>query len=266
MRLNSQEVEATLVICSERPRVIESQISDLPMIGNYRLLPRDTKEIHDLYFDTIDHALKTQNLALRIRKIGATRWITMKGHSQPTGFEGLVDRSEIEVRWSQSSLRRVIQELEDRRIGISHRGRDFDYAHPLEVLQSYGLKIIQDRKSHRKIRNIVKMEERDLILAELAIDFVIYRFNSQEIRHHEVEIEVKQKSGFKGIKTIIEHLISMYHPSLRRWGHSKLATGKAVEEMMYVGELEGLLDTDKHLKPAAYDKIDEYLKYRINSF
>jgi hypothetical protein len=171
-----------------------------------------------------------------------------------------VDRLEIEVPWSKDALTRVVQELVDREINILQQRQDFDDAHPLDVMASLGLEPIQDRENHRRVRNIIKGAESSSVLAELAIDSVVYHFSGQEIWHHEIEIEGKAGGSSAVIKTVVESLIAMYGPALRRWGHGKLATGKAIEKMLSEGALEGLLDINNNLKPVAYDRIDDYLK------
>ncbi len=255
-----REIEAALIIWSEEPQIVASQIAGLAAIGNYRLLPQDPQIIHDLYLDTPDRALQTQELALRVREIGTMRWVTLKGPSQPTDWEGGVERLEIEVLWSKDALTRVVKELVNRGIKILPQRQDLDDVHPLDVMASLGLEPIQDRESHRRVRNIVKGEANDSVLAELAIDSVVYHFGGQEIRHHEVEVEAKEGGNSAVIKTVVESLVAMYGPALRRWGHSKLATGKAIERMLSEGALEGLLDINNNLKPVAYDRIDDYLK------
>lgn len=257
-----REIESTLIIWSENPQAIARQIASVASIANYRLLPQDSKTIHDFYFDTPDGALQTQMLALRIREIGRTHWLTLKGPSQPTDWEGGAERLEIEALWSTDALTRVAKELGDRGIKILQQRQDFDYAHPLDVMASLGLEVFQDRESHRKVRNIIRGEESNSVLAELAIDSVVYHLSGQEICHHEVEIEVKEENGSTVIKTVVESLVAMCGPALRRWDHSKLATGKAIEKLLSEGALEDLLDINNNLKPIAYDKIDDCLKRR----
>ena len=139
--------------------------------------------------------------------------------------------------------------------------QDFDRVHPLEVMTSLGLEVIQDRETHRQVRNIVFVgEESRSALAELAIDSVVYHFGDQQICHHEVEIEAKVEDGSTALKTVIESLVAMYGSALRRWDHGKLATGKAIEKLLSEGALEGLLDINNNLKPVAYDRVDDYLK------
>lgn len=256
-----QESEATLIIWSENPQAVARRIAGLTSIASYRLLPRGSMAIHDVYFDTLDHALQTQELALRVREIGAAHWITLKGQSQPSGWGG-VNRFEIEVPWSQDALTRVVKELAGRRIKTLQQRQDFDRAQPLEVVASLGLEVIQDRETHRQVRDIVSAgEESSSVLAELAIDSVVYHLSDQQIYHHEVEIEAKAEDVSAVFDAVIETLVTTYGPALRRWDHSKLITGKVIEKMLGEGSLQGLLDANNNLKPAAYDRIDDYLKH-----
>jgi len=86
----AREIEATLIICSAEPEVIAREIAGLSSIENYRLLPQDSKEIHDRYFDTVDRTLESRKLALRVRQIGGRSWITLKGPSQASGWDGVI--------------------------------------------------------------------------------------------------------------------------------------------------------------------------------
>lgn len=255
---HASEIEVTFIIWLENARGVARQIADLTRIGNYQLLPQDSKSIHDLYFDSPDRNLRNKKLALRVREIDATRWITLKGPSQPTGWGG-VERLEIEAPWSLDALNRVLKELTARRVKLPGQNQELDSIHPLDVMTSLGLKVVQDRKTHRRVRNIVTIEGGPL-LAELAIDSVVYHFRDQEIYHHEVEIEAKVRDGSTVLKAVIGSLGGMYGPVLRRWDHSKLATGMAIERLLSEVGPQGLLDIDNHLKPAAYDKIHDWLK------
>jgi inorganic triphosphatase YgiF len=258
MSSNSEEIEATLIIRSENPQAVVSQIAGLTSIGNYRLLPQDPKTIHDLYFDTPNGALRTHELALRVRAIGAAHWITLKGPSRPTDWGGM-ERLEIEAPWSRDTLTNVVRELANRGIELMEKRQGFDRAHPLEVMSGLGLIVIQDRETHRQIRNIVSVgAERSAVLAELAIDYVVYHFSDRQIGHHEVEIEAKAKGGSTASKTVIENLVATYGPALRRWDHGKLATGRAIERMLRERALQGLVDANDNLKPGAYDLMSLY--------
>jgi len=242
--------------------VLAGKIARLTSIADYRLFPQDPQTIHDIYFDRQEGELQTKKLALRIREVGETHWIALKGPSQPTDVG--VRRLEIEEPWSREALTSVIKELVDRRIEVP-QPRDFDPEHPLDVVDNLGLEIIQDRQTHRQVRHIIfREEDRTRLLAELAIDSVVYHIDNQAVRHYEVEIEAKiRHEGPTVIKTTIESLVRMYGPALRRWKHSKLATGKAIERLLHEGALKGLLNTRNNLKPAAYDMIDSRIKQNL---
>jgi inorganic triphosphatase YgiF len=261
MKSGSQdrEIEATLVIRSEKAQIVANEIANLDSIGDYRLLPQNPEKIHDLYFDIPSRALQKQKLALRVRGIGTDRWIALKGPSQATDWGG-VDRLEIELPWSEDTLDRILKELIDRGIRISQQHQDSDNAHPLDVMASLGLQVIQDREDRREIRNIVRAGERNgPVLAEMVIDRVVYHLSGREILHHEIEIEAKEGDAIV-IDDVAEGLLAMYEPALRRWDHGKLATGKAIEKMLTEGILENLLDTNNNLKPVAYDTIGDYIR------
>ncbi len=259
------EIEATLIICSKDPQGIAKQIADLTSIRTYRLLPQDSKTIHDLYFDTPELALKARNLSLRIREIGKKSWVTLKGQSQRTGC-GTVKRMEIEEPWSESALTRIVRELTDSNIQIPYKFNDLHRDNPLDFMLSIGLELLQERETQRELRNIIRSETRSLILAEMAIDSVAYNLKELPVWHYEVEIEAKvREEASQVLQTVIENLIAMFGAMLRSWDHSKLATGKAIEKLLAEGALEGLIDVHNNLEPVAYDKIDEYLKRRKNS-
>jgi inorganic triphosphatase YgiF len=255
-----RELEATLIILSNHPQTVAQHIAVLTSVANYRLLPQLSQPIRDLYLDTPHEALQAKRIALRLRGLRGKHWITLKGPSQPAEGGG-VERLEIESLWSQDSLAKVVQELLGEGIEMPRQSTDFDLLDPLNSVASLGLQIIQDRETHRQVRNIVPMSaERKPVLAELTIDAVTYHFGDQQIHHHELEIEAKVRDGSTVLRSVTESLISRYGPVLRRWDHGKLATGKGIEQLLREGALEGFLDRHNHLKPVAYDILDDDLK------
>jgi inorganic triphosphatase YgiF len=257
---NYQELEAKVIICSENPQLVAQDIARLISIADHQLLPQGPETIHDWYFDTLEGALHAQKLALRVREIGANRWITLKGPSQQTDWGG-VRRLEIEEPWSQDALTKVIKQLMDRKIKVLKQYNDFDRTDPLDVMTSQGFKVIQDRENYRQVRNVVvKGQEDGPVPAEMVIDSVAYRIRDQKIFHYEVEIEAKLKAGTEVLKTAIANLVEMFAPALRKWNYGKLITGKTIEKLISEGALEGLIDLNNNLKPAAYDKISGYLE------
>jgi hypothetical protein len=79
------------------------------------------------------------------------------------------------------------------------------------------------------------------------------------VRFHEVEIEVLADAGASIATQITDALMERFAPVLRRWPHSKLATGLAAEGLQAAGRLESLLLADGSLGPAALDAIDTWL-------
>ena len=126
-----------------------------------------------------------------------------------------------------------------------------------------GLEVIQDRKTNRQVRHILPQDKSDTtVLAELAVDAVAFHFGKKVVRLHEIEIESKTKGRNAGLGILVKKLKSMYKPALKTW-ESKLATGNAIGELLVKGEIQELLTKDKSLKPAAYDKIDRYLRNEL---
>ena len=57
-----------------------------------------------------------------------------------------------------------------------------------------GLNLIQDRKAHRQARDIVSQQDGP-VLAESAINSVVYCLGDREVCHYEVEVEAKGTDG-----------------------------------------------------------------------
>ena len=256
----AMEIEATLMVYSPEPQVILSQISALTSVAVYELLPAGIRLIRDSYLDTGDDALQAGRLALRVREIDSTYLLTLKGPGHTTDSLG-VAREEIEEEWSLDAFSQVMSELADRGISIRKPNQKSERADPLEVAGSAGFKVVQERETRREIRNLVlsgdKAEE---ILAELAIDSVVYRFMDREFRLHEVEVELKGKGDGAVLRDVVQGLRSMWEHELRDWPHSKLATGKAIEQLLESGELQGMIDKHDHLHREAYNQIDDFLR------
>jgi hypothetical protein len=259
-KVRGKEIEAALAISSENPAAVATEIKRLTSIADHQLVPQKPQAIHDVYFDTPDCALQTQKLALRVRQIGAARRIALKGPSRSPDSD-FVERVEIEEPWSKDALDSIADELLLQGITLPQPNEGTDYGDPLGVMPILGLEVVQRRETQRSVSNVVRSRRKCTpVLAELVIDRVEYHFADRSVRHYEVEIEAKTDDGSKVVKTVIKRLPKMYKRELRRWNWGKLVTGKAVEELLSDGVLEGLLDVDRNLRPPAYDKIREFLE------
>lgn len=246
MNRSTRERETVLVVGSDAPEGVVRHIAGLTSIGNYRLLPRPSRSIHDLYYDA--------PIGFRLRQCNGKFWLCLKGPSRRTAGGG-VERREMEVRWSKSGLATISTELKNRGIDLGLPA-EVNYDRPFAVLKRLGLKVIQDRENRRIIRNIVRAgDKKRSVRAELAIDSVVYHFSKQNVRLYEVEIESKSKAGTAVATAVAKTLVKRFRPLLRPWPHGKLVTGLAIERLLAAGALEGLVDAGGTLLPAAWDKI-----------
>lgn len=245
-----EEIEATLLVQSEAPEDLTAEISQLEKIGSWRVQKQPSLAIHDRYFDTADARLQQQRLSLRFRQINHESKLTLKGGGEETDW-GALRRTEIESPWSLEALRNVLREIE----GFESADiTGLPESDPVAALQKLGLKIIQERKTDRTVRNI--LGSHDTLLAELALDRVTYQFGQRQILHHEIEVEARG-GNVDAVRKIVESLKSLDDMKLRPWAYSKLATGKAIEELI---SSQAFDLTGPGLSPELYDKVEEYLK------
>lgn len=253
----ARETEIALAICVDDAARIAKKIAARRALGAYRVEPQKTQKIRDLYFDTRDHALQKQRLALRIRDLDGDALITLKGPSRANA-DGVPERLEIEARWSRAALTRLLRELDARGIAIKISPRDFARADPRATLARLGCRVIQDRTTRRQIRHIVPRDApRKIVDAELAIDAVTYRFGKQRVHLREIEIEAKRVEARVG--EMARQLATEFAPALRVW-YGKLTTGRAIQVLLEQGALQDLLDAKNNLTPRAYDRISRYLQ------
>lgn len=256
----AHEQEVTLVICSEKPEDLEEELEGLTNILGYHLSEEFSQLIDDEYLDSRDGTLAAANWALRIRRVQSGYWITLKGPSRFTEWEGL-ERVEMEVPWSNEGLAKVLLELGQlESIALAGSG-DFDPANPADTMKSLGFRIIQKRRLRRRGKAVSEQKGSPEI-AELAIDDVTYQFAAGEILHNEVEIETKAAGGARVVKELAKELLSRYEPELQRWPYGKLATGRAIEQLLVAGKLTDSMNGNR-LKAPAYTIIAEFLSRRV---
>jgi hypothetical protein len=254
-----REEEVTLVVCSENARAILEEIAALTVIGNFRLYPGDTLNVHDRYFDTADKSLWDRRVVLRLRQIESKRWITFKGPSR-TDEEGFASRLEVEAEWSDQALTETLNQLAKSGIELPRKANAGDRSDPLDLFNALGLVVVQDRETLRRVRDVVPLaDDGALAAAQLVIDSVSYRFHEKDVRHSEVEIEALTSDGVRVLKTVAESLRDRFGVALRRWNHSKLATGWAIENLWHDLDMAGCIK-DGRLLPAAYEHIDRFLR------
>jgi hypothetical protein len=251
------EIEAALIVYADAPRAIEQRLTDLQTLAEFSLIPRATEIIEDTYFDTTDRSLQARLIALRARRLDDTWRLTMKAdaHRALAGEE----RLEIESAWSSGALHNVLSELRNRGVDVPGSPGELGSADPTAVMASLGLEEVQTRVTTRTPRNVVLRGAESEQLAELAIDAVAYRFREEPVRLLEVEVEAKGRGDASIVERITARLHNAFPSQLRPWPYGKLPTGKAIQELLAIGQLDGLIGEDGMLRPVAYEQIARLL-------
>lgn len=252
------EAEITLVVCSENTASVFREIAALTRIGEFLVEKGGGGRIRDSYFDTAGGALRNKGWGLRIRETGSRRWVGLKGPAERTAWGGL-RRIEIESPWSMEGLNRILQQLAKLEINICSAGEPVRLSDPRAAMIGLELKMIQDRVTVRDVRNIFSsIEEAGPMSAEMALDSVTYQFHGRQLIHYEVEIEAVSLESPRVIPRVVDGLIAAYGMALRRWEHSKLATGWAIERLLKEEDIDKTAP-DNRLTREAYDRIEELL-------
>ena len=242
------EREAKLVIRDARPAAVADAVAALEDLAGCRLVPAGDLLLRDVYLDTPTRALSERGDGLRVREAGGQTLLALKGSSREVD-PGVLEREEIETPWSSAALDRLRALLAAR--GIALRATPAA-GEPLAALRAMGLAVLQERTTHRRVRNAV--DAGGVRLAELAIDAVTYRLDAGAIRHHEVEIESKSPPGAAYLPRAVEALRARFGDSLVPWLHGKLEIGLAIARLLAAGNARALV-AGGHLVPDAYARL-----------
>lgn len=258
-RRGGREVELSLVITADDPEAVLRRLARLREVGLYVLRARGSEQIVDRYFDTPDGALQEKRLALRLRALGATTLIGVKGPRRSTSTR-TEDRLEQERPFSAEA----VDELR-RRIGLPRpaaASTEADSSDPDAFLEALlGVRVIQRRETVRLLRDVFDSREASgPVLAKLSLDRVRFEVADHDVRHYEIEVEAKRTGrGTNAARDIAAELMARYPDELAEWPHGKLPTGKAIEELLIGGELAELAP-DGTLTARAYEQIRRYLE------
>ncbi|HEX2188261.1 MAG TPA: CYTH domain-containing protein [Longimicrobiaceae bacterium] len=250
-----REVEAKLIVVSERPREVVERVAALGSLAGRRLVDRGEQRLRDVYHDTPGGELVRRRAAVRLRHGDGGVRLTLKAEGRAVRA-GTADRLEVEAAWSAAALERVAAALEGLGVGLP-RPASAD-GEPGEVLARMGLVVVQDRVTVRRVRDVLPPGAGGgAPLAELVVDSVGYV--GGRAWHHEVEVEARGEEGAAALEELEDALAGLFAGELRAWPHSKQATGKAVEALLAGPGGEGLVGPGGDLVPAAYERIDAYL-------
>jgi inorganic triphosphatase YgiF len=251
-----RETEATLGVAAADPEAVLARIAVLDRVGGYQLLPRPPRNLRDVYLDSPGRALAARGAALRVREADGARLLTVKGPAAP-GAGGARVRFEFEAPWSKDALGRALDALRGMGVCLSRLDTGPLPTDPLDALARLDLCVVQERHTRRTPRDVfTDGEGAGEPLAELASDEVTYPLGGLDVRHAELEVEVKAAEGTAAMTKIIAALLAAFGPVLRRWDHgSRLATGEALRFLQAAGRLEGPLGARACLTPEAYDLL-----------
>lgn len=226
-------------------------------IWKFRLRAGSHKIIRDTYFDSPERNLLRDEASLRLRESDGQTFVTAKLASK-TDRNGVSSRMEIELPWSVDALITIGRKLELEISGIAKLDVS-SREDPRRQLEKIGLQIIQERETVRDTKEI--FDEKDgSVVAELALDRVMYHFGNRSISIFEIEIEARSDTGSKTLKSVRKQIESLSRDYLTGWKHGKFITGRAVEKLLREGKLEDI--GDHGLKPSALKKIDRLISSR----
>jgi inorganic triphosphatase YgiF len=250
------ESEIALII-KEDAEHTRKQLAELREILEYDLKPKSPRIIYDTYYDTPERSLRQRRISLRTRKLSGNLLISTK--SDVRRIRGtIIRRREIELPWSYSSIRLLAKNL--KLIIPKSSVSRFQRIPASRTLAAMGLEVIQERRTRREARDVVRKSKAPaLVLAELAIDRVIYTFKDTKLGLSEVEVEAKSSRSLATVRDIANALVSKYKPVLQQWFHGKFVTGLAIRKLLETKELQNYL-VDGDLKPGAFGLIDRTIR------
>jgi hypothetical protein len=267
-----REVEGILLVRADDQEAAGRRVAGLEAVDRFRLRPRPVQRIRDVYLDTGDGALAEARVAFRVRELDGRPLLTLKADAVRSGLAA--ERLELEAPWSAPALRAALEELRRRGIDVPEPpegsgeprggapvGREGTGAgEPLADLAVLGLRPTQRRETSRTPRDVLDGTDPDAEpVAELTVDDVAFLLPAGTARLLEVEVEAKGEGGLETVQALLGALAEAYPEDLRPWQFGKLATGRAVERLLAAGRLEGLLDPDGRVRPAAHDRLAEFL-------
>jgi len=251
----SLEVEAKLLVVVRPVAALWTALEALRGLDGFTLEPLADQHLGDRYFDTVDHALRHADLALRLRDDDTGCAIAVKGKSRMAGH--VVSRLEFERPCSRESIDEVLALLREYGVALPVPANTGAATGPADILARARLLVWQSRTTQRQ-RRAIRPADAPTAIAELALDDCRYRYNGSWIRHYEIEIE-----STRGDANEVGRLLSMLHAryagKLRPWPHSKLATGAALAAFAKAQGVTGIVDENTTVRADLYAEIGRWL-------
>jgi inorganic triphosphatase YgiF len=259
MSEHAREVEGVLLVTADDQVGAGDRVAALEAVDRFQLRPRPALRIRDVYIDTDDGALAESRVAFRLREQDGRLLLTLKADAVRSGLAS--ERLELEAPWSAEALQAALEELRRRGVELPTQPEQTGAEEPLADLAALGLHPTQTRETTRTPRDVVERDDPGAgPVAELTLDDVAYQLPAGRARLLEVEVEAKGPGGLETVQSVLGALAERFPDDLRLWPYGKLATGRAVEQLLAEGRLEGLLDGDGRIRPAAHNLLAEFLE------
>jgi inorganic triphosphatase YgiF len=253
-----REVEGVLLVRADDQEAAGRRVAALEAVDHFDLRPRPPQRIRDVYVDTGDGALAAARVAFRVRELDGRPLLTLKSAPVRTGLAA--ERLELEAPWSAAALQAVLDELGRRGVELPAPSPGAGAGEPLATLAGLGLRPTQRRETTRTPRDVLDRDDPGAgPVAELTVDDVTFLLPAGRARLLEVEVEAKGPGRLETVQALLGALAAALPEDLRPWPYGKLGTGRAVERLLAAGELDGLLDPDGRVRPAAHDRLAEFL-------
>ena len=258
MSEHAREVEGVLLVNADDQAAAGDRVAALETVDRFQLRPRPAHRIRDVYVDTGDGALAGSRVAFRFREQDGRPLLTLKADVVRSGLAS--ERLELEAPWSAEALQAALEELRHRGVELPTQPQRAGAGEPLADLAALGLHPTQTRETTRTPRDVVERDDPGAgPVAELTLDDVAYQLPAGRARLLEVEVEAKGPGGMETVQSVLGALAERFPDDLRPWPYGKLATGRAVEQLLASGRLEGLLDGEDRIRPAAHNLLAEFL-------
>ena len=272
MSEHAREVEGVLLVTADDQAAAGDRVAALEAVDRFQLRPRPARRIRDVYIDTDDGALAGSRVAFRLREQDGRPLLTLKADVVRSGLAS--ERLELEAPWSAEALQAALEELRRRGVELptpppegsgqprkgAPVGQGPGAGEPLADLAGLGLHPTQTRETTRTPRDVVERDDPGAgPVAELTLDDVAYQLPAGRARLLEVEVEAKGPGGMETVQSVLGALAERFPDDLRPWPYGKLVTGRAVEQLLASGRLEGLLDGEDRIRPAAHNLLAEFL-------
>lgn len=252
------EREAALLVVSRAPDRTIRRLAALRHAGEFELRPRGAETIRDTYLDTPDGRLGAKRIALRTREEGGARVVTLKAPGRSRG--GVQARSELELPLNLANAGRVLHALKG--LGVEGELPSARAFLAGRWLSSSSLLVPSQVRTTRRLRRDVLRTgaPRARRVAELAVDRVVYAFTGARVTLDEIEVEAKDRGTARDVRDLTRELLRLFKGELRPWAHSKLATGKALEDRFRRGRLAPLVTRGRRLDPSAVPALSRALR------